>query len=123
MSDHARVLRRRQRGGDESPSRGALEWLGLVGRVDAVRARPGPLNDDAEGLSCTTVAQCLLFPAPLGRDGSGWTVSAHPVGLIDSPAGVSCVSPTACIGVGSVNNDYAPDDPAARTYTIVERYS
>jgi hypothetical protein len=84
---------------------------------------PGGYDDEAQSLSCATVTQCLLVPAPLRRDSSGWTVAPHPVGVIGL-TGVSCVSPTLCVGVGSVSNNVYPiDDPAARTWTRIERYS
>jgi hypothetical protein len=99
-------------------------WNGSAWSVESTPSDlgPGSYAADAEALSCTTVTRCLLVPAPLRLDSGGWTVSPHPVGVIGL-AGVSCVSPTVCIGVGSVNNGYPPDDPAARTRTVVERYS
>jgi hypothetical protein len=99
-------------------------WNGLAWSIEPTPSYlgPGSYSADAQGLSCATVTQCLLVPAPLRLDGTGWIVAPHPVGVIGL-TGVSCVSPTVCIGVGSVDNGYPIDDPAARTWTRVERYS
>ena len=99
-------------------------WNGAAWAIQSIPLDlgPGSYDADAEGLSCTTGTQCLLVPAPLRLDRSGWVVAPHPAGVIGL-TGVSCVSPTACIGVGSISNDYPPDNTASRTRTVVERYS
>ena len=99
-------------------------WNGAAWAIQSIPVDlgPGSYDADAEDLSCTTGTQCLLVPAPLRRDRSGWVVAPHPADVIGL-TGVSCVSRTACIGLGSISNDYPPDNTASRTRTVVAHYS
>lgn len=127
MSHCKGVHRRRQRAYDEPAAGRALERRGVGDPVDPGGPRSWEYDADAEGLSCTTGTQCLLVPAPLRLDRSGWVVAPHPADVIGL-TGVSCVSPTACIGLGSISNpammlcNDRTDATRAAAYLLAERF-
>jgi hypothetical protein len=88
----------------------AARWNGSAWSVQPTPASLVPGTYNANGLSCATITQCLVVPAPLRLRPDGWTTSPNAYGGLQ---GVSCVSPTACVGVGSVSNG-APPTPSTQ---------
>jgi len=94
----------------------AERWNGASWSRQAVPHPPGSVTDSLAGVSCTAAASCTavgqsannLNDSPsvtmaMTWNGTSWQLAATPnrAGTSDVLSGVSCITPTTCVAVGS----------------------
>jgi hypothetical protein len=104
-------------------------WNGTAWSRQAIPHPPGSVTDSLAGVSCTGAAACTAvgesasnlndFPSDTEAmmwNGTSWKLAATPNrGTSDALSGVSCITPTTCVAVGSSSNGF----PSGKTLVEV----
>jgi hypothetical protein len=103
-------------------SMGVEQWDGTAWTIPTIPTIPG--GGGLTHVSCPTTNFCLAVGGTTQAEewnGHYWTVHSLPVPADASAAelsGVSCVSPTSCMAVGSYNNETLAEQWNGSTWTI-----
>jgi hypothetical protein len=119
-------------GTDESGATSLSEtWNGTAWTLVPVPTPSGASTIALDGISCRSSTQCVAVGAAFGNNdsselpgaevwnGSAWSASTVPVpggSTFASLVGVSCVSTTDCVAVGSYEDTSSNEDPFAETW-------